>query len=482
MEDSENKTQFSHLSQDLVSSSFESKHHPRRSEPARLMFSCDCRICQLTSLNISSFSSNTQAQTCKKAFGFTWLVEKLGAISQSYSFKLNIPDTAVFHKGKVSFFLQFQRDRTLKFLVASEKLTNQEVIKQIINLVRIRKREESPIKGSKASISPLSTEQTKETACIRFMSKGKDNDLDEIFADDEQGAMKVMNESEFTGLMWQRAGSTLWKTIRYMQGVLKCNKGIGESFIHFYRFHDCDSADYINAGMDENEENEESIFLASPKKYCEFIFKKLRYLIEKFMNVVILQIKGEFVRDKNCRIWLIHASDILVTEGNFQKTEEKIETKAGKEELKGDVLLQHLASVAKQPKNSRTERFSGILNKECQKIILESGVLNTKDLSDPEPINSLAFSKLRKFAPYKLDELLDNTKVKVLLKEYKDHGTQKIMRKGIKGVDYDRTDPVKEKVFNLSQTFNRTPRTNYTQRSRMLSTRRRLSVESTFSL
>lgn len=482
MEDSENKTHFSHLSQDLGSSTFESKHYPTRSEPARLIFSCNCRICQSTSFNLSSFTSNTQSTFYKKTLGFSWLIEKLGTISQTYSFKLNIPDTAVFHKGKVSFFLQFQRDRTLKFVISSEKLTNQEVIKQIINLVRIRKREESPTKGSKVSSSPLNTEQSKETACIRFMSKGRDNDLEEIFADDEQGALKVMNESEFTGLMWQRAGSILWRTIRYIQAVLKCNKGIGESFIHFYRFHDCDSSDYIEAGIDENEENEESMFLNSPKKYCEFIFRKLRFLIEKFTNVVILQIKGEFVRDKNCRIWLINASDILVTEGNVQKTEEKTEIKQKKVELDGDVLLQHLATVAKQPKNPRTERFSKILNKECQQIILESGVLHTKNKAEPESINSIAFSKLRKFAPFKLDELLDNSKIKILLKEYKEHGTQKTIKKSIKGVDYDRKDLEKDKIFNLSQTFNRTPRTNYTQRSRVLSSRRRVSVESTFLL
>lgn len=483
MDDSEKKNQLSHLSHDIINIASEgSKHTARRSEPARLIFSCNCRICQSNPLQRHSNYHSFHSKPNQKSYGYTWLVEKLGLISQSYSFKLNIPDIAVFHKGKVLFFLQFQRDRTIKCIISSEKLTNQEVIKQIINLVRIRKKEESPIKGQKMSSSPITTELGKETACIRFMTRGRDNDLDEIFAEDELGALKVMNESEFTGLMWQRAGSNLWKTIRYIQSVLKCNKGIGESFIHFYKFNHCDSADLIQAGMEENEEFEQSLFMSNPSKYCEFVFKKLRFLIEKFLNIIILQIKGEFLRDKNNRIWLIHASDILITEGTVREMKESRQSSSVKVKINEDLLLQHLAMVAKLPKNGRTERFSGIMNLECQKMIKESGLLSNVEADEHDVISSEAFAKLRKFAPYKLDELLDKDKAKELLREYKEHGSQHCIRKSVAGIDYEDRSFDEGKKINLSQTWTRTPRTNYTQRSRVLSSRRRISMGSTFSL
>lgn len=442
MEDPDYKTLVGLFNQNIIAadSGFDKKNL-KRSEPAGLIFGCSCEICESEAK--SRFNKKLgcrvlQKSDLKKSRGFTWFLEKIGIISCEVYLKLNIPDVAVFKKGRAAFFLQHQRDRTIKYVTTSERLNNQEIIKTLTNIVRIRKKEEFIYKTGKIRSSNAGVEYGKETACLRYMSRHRDNDLEDVFNDDEMGALKVMNENEFTGLMWQRSGSTIWKTICYIQSTLKCKKGIGESFVHSYSFVDVDPTEIIKAGNEENEETEEILFVENRNKYCEYIFKKIYYLFEKYLKIIILHIKGEFLKDDNNRIWLIHASNIIAEDAPAEEDTEVKEIKPIKVHYEGDFLLSHLAFVAKQPKNWRIEKFSNIMNNECDRIIQNSKILDIFKPSEPDIQTTKAFEKLRKFTPYKLEDLLDNKKVKKLLKVYtsdkKNH--RKTNSAAVKNIEY----------------------------------------------
>lgn len=446
MEDPEYKGLISQFGHDITfeeSKSF-NKNDLKRSEPAVVLYRCSCTICYLQAknkLNLHSHKNfnNQNSLMLKQRKGFTWLLEKIGEITSENICKLNIPDTAVFRKGKVAFLLQHQRDRSLKCVNSGERITNQEIIKNITNIVRNRKKEETSYRTGKFRPSSAAIyEYGRETACLKFMSKGKDNDIEEILSSDEDGAMRVMVESEFTELMWQRPGSGFWKTLAYIQSVLKCRNGIGESFVHEYNFTNVDSNEVIKAGLEDNEENEEIIYLQGKPKYCEYIFMRLYYFFEKYLNLMLVYIKAEFLRDDNNRIWLINASDIDCVP--IAKVEEtgSVVLPPSPIKLDEDQLLNHLAHTARQPKNHRTETFSKIMNQECEKMIDASKIMDVFKPAEPDLISTAAFSKLRRFTPYNLEELLNAEKAKSLLKVYTENKKQK--RRGsseIKGIDYD---------------------------------------------
>lgn len=174
-------------------------------EHALLKNFCNCNVCSLDSqekITKNNFYDKkfekVNKKTCK---GFTWLLEKLSEISLQNICKVNIPDTVVFKFGKPAFFLQQIRDRSLKTVETGEKLKIQEIIKSICSISRNRKREDSFMQvKNRASLLSIS-EYGKEVACLRFMNKDRENFLNEFFAYDEEGAIRVMSENEFMGLM-----------------------------------------------------------------------------------------------------------------------------------------------------------------------------------------------------------------------------------------------------------------------------------------
>jgi hypothetical protein len=485
MEDPDYKAFVSQFSHDLLAgeNKFDRKNL-KRSEQTPLIFSCCCQICE------SEGKERFKKSVFKNSFknfgqgvrGYTWLLEQLGSISQEALIKLNIPDVAVFKKGKASFFLQFQRDRSLKCITTFEKLTNQEIIKTLTNIVRNRKKEEVLYKAGKIRASIPAVEYGKETACMRFMTRGRDNDLEDVFAEDENGALKILNENEFTGLMWQRSGSNIWKTISYIQSTLKCKKGIGESFVHTYQFKENDATDLIRAGNDENEETEEAMFQEGLSIYCEFIFKKIHYLFEKYLKIIIVQIRGEFVRDDNNRIWLIHASHIIAYDAPVQESSPTQESKTAKVHQESDILLSHLAHVAKQPKNFRTERFSTLMSRECDKIIENSRILDMFKPEEPDLLSTKAFAKLRKFTPYNLEDLLDGQKAKDLLKVYTEENRHKKSHSSnVKGIEYmSKTLVVNETPKKINNPWVFTPKVK--RKSRPVSSNPRRSFRYSLAL
>jgi hypothetical protein len=85
--------------------------------------------------------------------------------------------------------------------------------------------------------------------------------------------------------------------LAYIQPVLKCRHGIGESFIiDFSADKDFDSQ-FLNFNEDDDNENTfDKVF------YCETLLKKIGFYLEKFLNIKVLSMKGEFIKDENGKI------------------------------------------------------------------------------------------------------------------------------------------------------------------------------------
>lgn len=367
-------------------------------ELASFKYNCSCHICHDQSIsNPHSYFTVSQPspKTKKNLKGFSWLLEKLSDISNECSIRINTPDVVIFKFGRPALYVQTTREKLLKANKSAERLKIQEVIKSISNISRTRKREE--ILNNKIMLSVNPMESGKEIACLRYMASNTTNDIEEFSCYDEDGALKIMNENDFMGLLWQRPSSNLWRTIAYIQSLLKCKNGVGESFIHKYHFDEFPKL--LDPESDFSDSSEFDLFLQSPSKYSELIFLRLYFYLNKHLNIKLKSIQGEFVKDENNKIWLVHASLIDFTGKIAEKSPirqpltESVQI-LPETEVKED-LIYHLEQVSKEPKNPRTEKLSNYMKEECEKIMKATRFVDFFSNARVDHTSVKAYEKLR---------------------------------------------------------------------------------------
>lgn len=367
-------------------------------ELASFKYNCSCHICHDQShFNPHSYYAVAQLspKTKKNLKGFSWLIEKLSEISNECSIRINTPDIVTFKNGRPTLYAQTTRDKLLKANKSAERLKIQEVIKSISNISRTRKREE--ILNNKIMLSVNPMESGKEIACLRYMATNTTNDIEEFSCFDEDGALKIMNENEFMGLLWQRPSSNLWRTIAYIQSLLKCKNGVGESFIHKYQFDEFPKLPNLDSDFSDSAEFE--LFSQSPAKYSESIFLRIYSYLNKYLNIKLKSIQGEFVKDENNKLWLVHASLIDYTGKIIEKSPirqpltESVEI-LPETETKED-LIYHLEQVSKEPKNPRTEKLSNYMKEECDKIMKATKFVDFFSNARVDHNSVKAYEKLR---------------------------------------------------------------------------------------
>ena len=371
-------------------------------DPVAFKFPCQCSICiYQTSERLfqKNFSKKPPATSKKHSKGFTYLLEKLGEISQKASVKLNIPDTIVFKAGKAVFSIQQSRDRCLNYITSSDKLNISEVIKMISNASKVKKREEISQSTNKVMLSGCIVDSNKESACLRYMQRDVLNDAEDISAKSEEGAIKILTENDLIGLFWKRSSSIFWKQVAYIQCIMKCKQGIGESFIIDYTLTEKKYEKNLTKEYEESDILENQLLAQGTEAYSIFICDKLQFLFAKYLNISLQSIQGEFIQDENGKIWLIHATNIS-TQAMFSPIiTEKTETspQITRKTIDED-LLSHLAHVFSAPKNSRTVKISQYMQQECDRIFAISRIKKEKkDTFDIETI--AAYHKLRPFTP-----------------------------------------------------------------------------------
>ena len=390
-------------------------------EIASFKYECKCKICNLESSYLFSsrpFQLKLLTQDKHKLKGFTWLLERLSDVSNETSVRINTPDVVLFRYGRPLAYIQTTREKLLKCSKSYERLKIQEVTKQIAIVSRTRKREE--LQNNKVMLSSASVDTGKEIACVRYMIKDTNNDQEEFSCYDEDGPLKVMNENEFTALAWERSSSNKWKALAYIQSVLKCKNSIGESFVHTYKFPENPKLPDVLDLFPEEEDLK--IFQDNPVKYCECVFLRIYMYLNQFSNIQLKSIQGEFVKDENNRIWLVHASYIDHFERPLDSSPAKksqIEiTQSTISDIKSDLVF-HLSLATKEQKNPRTEKIFQYMKEECDKIMNSTKFIEFFNHSSITRESATAYEKLRPSHTEHFPPFLNKNEVKRCSSEQK---------------------------------------------------------------
>lgn len=395
------------------------------------LFYCRCNLCDLQSqgkialLPDEDVGKDELAETEGQEVSFTWLLEQLGEGSGSVPMKINIPDTVVFRKGKPSFVLHNSKDRTLKYYTSGEKLKLHEIMKNFTKIVRFRKREElvfltnpklQKFRSSNTSLvsSPMDSPTTtygRETALLKYMSKNKDNEMNDLKAKDEDGPLRVMMENEFIELMFERGGSPVWKTISYLQTVLKCKSGINEPILVTYyahKAHDLSAIEELKQAA-SIEEDEESMYSRLPEEHCIMVCRRIAYYLAVYCHYNLLRIRGEFIKDDNGKIWLMAANKISVSNLELMENDKHMMFKrVGLVNSDSrDGLLKQISLVTKIKLNPKASRLAIAMSEHYEHLKKKVGLESLFTSKPPDNASNYAFAKLRPLTPFKFDQLLD---------------------------------------------------------------------------
>lgn len=394
-------------------------------EQATPSFWCKCSVCdaqvkdKIHPESLALFEKDELANLEGRERSYTWLLEQLGEVTSQTAVKINVPETVVFRKGKPAFLIFQARDRLLKFTNSAEKLKLHEIRKLFSNTSRTRKREEASFLSRFAKAKLQASNEVyeppgygKETIVLRHMNRDKDNDNPE--PKDEEGPLRVLLENEFAVLMYERAGSGIWKTISYIQSILKCKQGVGDSVVYTYYSHDANDWKAIEAlrkaGQEDNEEEEEYLARNSPEEYCKLISRRIAYFLATYAQTELLRMKTEFMKDDNGKLWLTFASKISVRDIKVEQAETALTFK--RVELisptnRQNVLNELSMYTSKNLLSPNARRISDVMEEHYETIKSKSGINKLFDPEPPDAESNNAFSRLRPLIPYTLDQLLD---------------------------------------------------------------------------
>lgn len=402
-------------------------------------FSCDCSVClkQAHGIRIQTVDPLVAKNLFVKQQGskrsFSWVLELLGEVSTRTPIKLPLPDVCVLRKGKVAFLLQSARDRSLKLTVSAamqaavgakvtasgEKLSLHNIQKMFTKIVKERKKEDpGSLKGSKViktgSVAPSTAMDgvlSKDVAAVRYLKRDKIND-DNMTAKDEEGPLRFMTSTEFFQLIFdKRSGDPYWKTISYIQTVLKCKYGIGEIYEIWYFSHDSPeqkaSHNLNSAGENQEDTAEEVLCFEQPERYCLLLLQRIAYFLEQHCHYELLRMKGEFMKDENGKIWLTWATKIAVRPTKFKQSQS--EAKEGfSYAFNRQELMEELESAGEPRLESHeAQRLAKYMSDHYEVIKTNTGVNKLFEKEPPDMKTNEAFARLRPMTPYTFEELLD---------------------------------------------------------------------------
>jgi hypothetical protein len=294
-------------------------------------YSCRCSVCdtQIKGRLLLNGNPAEQKDRLADALGqprsFTWLLETLCSISSKHPLRLPIPETIIFRNSKPELLVQPNKQGCLKMYRKGERMKLHELMKMFTITVRGRKKSDTPVPKTPIPKTPVPRTASpnennryfnygKEIALLRYMANSREND-NISRPEDEEGILRVMQENEFIDLMYERAGSNVWKTISYMQTVVKCRGGIGETFvINLY-------SPEKGEGYDDEDISDETDI--DPHLYCLKFAQKIYYLLDNFGGYEPLRMQLEFMRDDNGMFWLTYGSRISVRESKNSKARRK---------------------------------------------------------------------------------------------------------------------------------------------------------------
>ena len=428
------------------------KSNPKASDKSTTSFFCKCSLCKLQGKPIHFHDPSIQAKEDYATYegkekSFAWVLKELCKASKNNAIKLNIPETVVFSKGKPLFLLHQRADRTLKATTSGKKLKLGELQKTFTTVVHQRKKKEGPFEAKNYG---------KEVALVRYMLKENDLDLSQMAPICEKGALRLMIEEEFSELMRKRPGNPYWKKIAYIQTVVNCKLGVNNTHVTRYFSHDANNAEAIyqlqRAGKDDNEAFEKEIS-ANFENYCNFICKRIAYLLVVHSQQELLRFCAEFITDDNGKIWLMYADRIAVREIQVHTQEEvlfkRIELRNGESQERLNEDLQSVHSL----KCLHQIRMLNEMNKYSKDLKKRIGIDKAFKVKPKDSLSNAAFAKLRPFTPYLLSELIDPEACKKIEALHKPIKHKKVKLTG-RGFSKQSLVEIPQKPFwNIAKTF-----------------------------
>mmetsp|Transcript_17229 Transcript_17229/g.30998 ORF Transcript_17229/g.30998 Transcript_17229/m.30998 type:complete len:495 (+) Transcript_17229:1533-3017(+) len=382
--------------------------HNRSEESGVSGTACPCPLCRSEPRS----ASPQPEKTCKvwdegEEHSFTWFLEKLAELSEFSDFALLIPETVVFKRSKPAFMLQMNKDGFLRGNLASEKIKKEDIIRNFNNVVRARKRDEivaTPFgKTTKPQSKPASTADVtaygKEIALVRHYAKGFDNETVNLRPQDEEGPVHVALESEFFEMMFERGGSSFWKSLVYIQTVLKCKVGLNEVILVSY--------DSNNPGTDPDI-SPEKLMKRFPEEFCAVVMRKICTAFRNIMRLEILGMDCEFMKDDNGVIWLYYVRKLFIKQLPEMKIKKCIEESPLEREENRQKLFNHIIAVGNSsPANTNTARLMSIMSNQFEEVKVKTGIEEVLREKPKDVISIAAYSRLRPRSKYSFDQILD---------------------------------------------------------------------------
>lgn len=393
------------------------KPKPVDPEATKSSYFCTCSICNSQHKSRLSFQTQNRAKEDYANYegqeqSFTWLLSQLSKASKESAIKINIPETVIFRKSRPILLLQQKQDRSLKMTSSSSKLKLAVLKKLIVSASKSRKREDCY--GHRSS---KIDNYGKDVALVKYMHRDYNNESEFIHPFYEEGALRVMNENEFGDFMLERPGSLIWKKICYIQGVVKCRQGMGETFVTTYYSHDANDTKAIielqKAGKDDNENFELSV-MNNPHRFAKLICRRIAYVLAVNSQLELLRIEPEFTVDDNGKIWLISARRISVKKIEINDKDQEVIFK--KVELRSaeskDRLNEELQAGFNEVKAPHQVRMLREMNKHYTNLKNKLGIDELFKQKPKDPKSNEVFSQLRPFSPYCIYDLIDPESLK----------------------------------------------------------------------
>lgn len=377
---------------------------------------CACPLCKITPVAPSPVPETIiKVWEGSEEQSFTWFVQQLAELSEVTDFSLLIPETVVFKRSKPAFMLQINKDGYLKGSFTPEKIKKEDIIRNFTNIVRARKRDDviatpfakAPKTVNKsASVGEAST-YGKEIALIRYYSKGHDNETPIQHPQDEQGPVRIALESEFFEMMFERGGSSLWKSLVYIQTVLKSKVGLNEVIMASY-----DSSE----PFEKSDASLNILKKTNPELYCAVVMRKINKAFKNYVHYEILGMECEFMKDDNGDIWLYYVRRLFVKRLPEVKKIQPIEETFQEKQERQKKVIEHIEAVGRcSPANTNTSRLMGIMQDEFEEVKAKTRI---EEVLRPRPKDILsisAYERLRPRAKYSFEQMVALEPKSVLL-------------------------------------------------------------------
>lgn len=271
-------------------------------------YCCDCEVCKKQTRNKFSIKHHklnavkinySELGTHKR---FTWILSELGKYSLSQEVIIPTPDLVVFNKSRPQYLIQYIKD-SIKYITSGDKLGLTEILKSYTKIVRNRKKEEKPGVKTGENIG-------KEIALLRYTVNNKENEnLDET-PEAEDGPLRILSEKEFFDFMYERAGSTTWRNVVYIQTIVKSRSGFGNIINKVYNSPGVARLEELKESM--NTDNDEMLMYNDIDTYCEKICRRIDAFLHFCSNLELVNMKVEFTQDDLGKIWFTYATEVYV--------------------------------------------------------------------------------------------------------------------------------------------------------------------------